>query len=154
MSTTIQETTQLPEIKVASPAEEHRRDVFLRAAEIMEREGYETGCKAMATTGPVCLLGAVGRALGGDAIIDEPLVEYEYGPKGPREVVISEESYDYKITGAFVLNCSADEFEYSDDGISDVYGYSDRAGKERVVRTLRAMANGKHFAEARAENDD
>lgn len=154
MSTTIQETTQLPEIKVASPAEEHRRDVFLRAAEIMEREGYETGCKAMATTGPVCLLGAVGRALGGDAIIDEPLVEYEYGPKGPR-VVILEGSYDYKITGAFVLNRSADEFEYSDDGISDVYRYSDHAGKERVVRTLRAMANGKHFAEARgAENDD
>ncbi len=146
MSTTIQETTQVPEITVATPTEEYRRDVFLRAAEIMEREGYETGCKAMATIGPVCLLGAVGRALGGDAIINDPVVVYgDY----PQEGILSETSYDYIVTGAFVLGRSVSEFDGDDADISDIYGYSDRAGKDRVVRTLRAMANGKSFDEAR-----
>ena len=147
MSTTIQETTQVPEITVATPTEEYRRDVFLRAAEIMEREGYETGTKAMATTGPVCLLGAVGRALGGDAIINDPVVDYDYPP--PEERVISETSYDYIVTGAFVLERSTSEFADADADISNIYGYSDSAGKDRVVRTLRAMANGKSFDEAR-----
>ena len=46
MSTTI-ETTIVPEITVATEQEEHRRDVLLRAAELIEERGWGIGSRGL-----------------------------------------------------------------------------------------------------------
>jgi hypothetical protein len=150
MDTTIQRPleTPAPEISVATEEQEYRRDVFLSAAEIMERDGYATGTKAMATSGPVCLLGAVGRAIGARAVINQPIYDFD---QGGCEIIVSPTSYDYLTTGAFVCErpAIADEL---DPFIIQIWRFSDGRGKEAVVRALRAMANGKTFEEATSGN--
>ena len=113
----------------------------------MERDGYAHGSVAMATVGPVCLLGAVGRALGKDAITDEPATTFVDG----KYVCVSETSYDYIVTAAFVLDRNGLFDDYS--CISEIYGFSDIYGKKHVVSALRAMANGKSFEEAKYAGD-
>lgn len=131
MSITIEPTeTTVPTI---STEEEKRRDILLRAAEIIEARGYTTGNKGMTVVGEFCLMGAVGYAMGIPAN-DVWMLDGKYVP-----------AYEYEPVEKFLATHSMIEdpaWIWSDAQQS----YPNPA--ERVAAMLRKMANGATFEEA------
>lgn len=115
--------------------ETKRRETLLRAAEIIEQDGWtQNPARSMdANGGPVCLLGAIGRAIGPDA-------ERDFGG-GLLQ-------YTYQATGSVAANKQLDEdadeadlfWQWNDDTAESA---------EEVAVVLRRMADGIPFVEAR-----
>jgi hypothetical protein len=53
------------DVPVTSTEDEYRRETLLRAAELVEKHGYQRGAEGMKSDGPYCLLGAVAHSMGG-----------------------------------------------------------------------------------------
>lgn len=54
------------DVPVTSTEDEYRRETLLRAAELVEKHGYQYGTEGMKPDGPYCLLGAVARSMEGE----------------------------------------------------------------------------------------
>lgn len=129
------------ETPVITEEEAERREMLLRAAEIIEECGYTSGSRGMWVTGTKCLLGAVAVAA------NLPLYE------GPGD---EPEFYDMDEAALLLPGRPTSSMAF---GWSDTQKFPDRIsgggppdvdlGKRRVSALLRAMANGKTFGEAR-----
>ena len=125
-----------PEIDVPSVSEEEgrRREVLLKAIDILEKDGWTTGSEGMiAGEGPFCLLGAVAHAMG-DAPVSPQIVFKAGGPSGV------ERCYAYGQPAA-LLGADPESWRESPWRWNDTQRYY-RDGKERVLNALRRMANG------------
>lgn len=137
----IEQTPQI-EAPTISPEEEHRRDVLLRAAELIEERGYMSGPYGMTPDGAFCLMGAVGHAMGAYLVEDYAIMDI-----GPDGIVTNRVSvYGYSEVEEFLGVRPA--------GLDDMpWRWSDKQNEfpnpgERVAGALRKMANGASFEEA------
>lgn len=132
MSTTVEERV---ETTVAVPSvggrEGRRREILLKAAEVVERRGWITGNKGMLANGPVCVLGALSDAMG------VPPQEVQMVDLGPVM------AYEYTMDLANMLGIRSPDvaFQWNDD-------FHLALNKESVATVFRKMANGATWDEA------
>lgn len=117
-----------------------RRGILLHAAELIEEHGYMSGSEGMHVGGRLCLMGAVGMAMGGTIHEGMPHWDYTTGSMGHADI------YDYgeveEFLGAPGLTPLASAWYWSDTQQHE----PNPAGS--VARALRRMADGETFAQA------
>lgn len=123
------ETIEVVDVPVISEEEGRRREILLRAADLIEREGWATGPDGMRPYHPHCLLGAVSAAMGG------PTERY-----GTKLFSKKQETYYSYRHSANLLGVKPRK----------AYFFNDRQGSHhRVVKLLRNLANGDTWKEAK-----
>lgn len=143
MNTTV-EAPIAPEIEVSTVSEEEgrRREILLRAAELIEQKGWITGSQGMLPDGPFCLMGAVAHVMG--ATLKETIL-CSPGAYG--------KFFAYRYDEASALIGDGGRGNDIDER---AWRWNDKQkfrpdGKQRVLNALRRMANGATWAEVSEE---
>lgn len=108
-----------------------RPEVFLDAAALLEEHGWTTGY-LVDNEGKMCILGAVGRALG--------MWIYPFTNDDNEDV--------YAAAGEFIGADPEEVFGWNDDPRDDENGLAQvGVGQERAAEALRRLANGESWKE-------
>jgi len=130
MSTIVEEQqiveAPVVDVPTISKEEGRRREVLLRAAGIMEREGYAAGSRGMNTHGPKCLVGAVAHAMG-----------------APTHALGSGARYHYHQAAHLLGVPHNIAYGWSDD-----QRFQGHCASQTVSSALRRLANGASWKEA------
>lgn len=135
------EKLSVSEIEVAKPEEEERRDVLLRAAELIEEHGWAVGwLRRTAYHGSFCLVGAISYASLGE---EKAATYYEHS-----DATEEGAAFLYK-EAARIAGCDGEDlYTWNDMGGDDAGEARKTASREVVQQVLRAMANGSSFEDA------
>lgn len=126
------------DVPAVSDKEGYRREVLLKAAEIIEEHGWIDGAAGMDTHGPYCLLGAVARAMGAP-VLENRIVGHGYSMDRPSRL-LGDHSW---MTYTNWNDCLA-----IDPRPKRGFLRKEIPASEIVTSTLRKLANGASWEEA------
>ena len=137
-------STVLEPLRAPSVSDEEglRREVLLRAAELIERDGWTTGCKGMCVQPGArhCILGAIAHAMTAFNI----QVKSSIAPTFIADNDISMELYDMEIAANFAGINGEKAYGWNDDLMSTTWELGSPSAAQTATN-LRRLANGERL---------